>query len=192
MTDNEIIKALEGIKMISYIKNTPYSADKSLVSIACNSNDTKPTTGIVTGSKAEEVDTGKKFAFDEESGDWIEQPSGGGGGGGGRVSVAILTMTNTSEDEDKVISMYGPHIEQANFGPYGTLDIVVSGNTDSIGGGSSEDIEVVLVDGKAFLEFSYDMGEAPTVSGGLEMVGEDIGIMTGDATISAKGTGGAE
>ena len=58
--------------MITYLKNIIYSLNKSIVEIACLSTDTKPTEGIVTGSLALEVDTGKIFAFDEVSGNWTE------------------------------------------------------------------------------------------------------------------------
>ena len=87
--------------MISIIKNEFNRMDSNgdplgYVELACTSTDTKPTTGIVTGSKALEVDTGKTYAFDEESGDWEEQTSGGGGGGGGSdFSTAKLTLINT-------------------------------------------------------------------------------------------------
>ena len=53
-----------------------------------NSGDTKPTTGIVTGSKFTEVDTGIEYLFDEVSGGWIAQNTGNG-----KTSVAGATVT---------------------------------------------------------------------------------------------------
>ena len=47
-------------------------AEKSLAQIACLSTDTKPTSGLATGSIALEVDTGDVYAFDEVSGDWTK------------------------------------------------------------------------------------------------------------------------
>lgn len=44
------------------------------VEIACLSTDTKPTSGILNGSRLVEVDTGKKFRFDEDGAAWCEQP----------------------------------------------------------------------------------------------------------------------
>ena len=38
--------------------------DTFLVNIACKSSETKPTSGIVSGSRCTEVDTGKQFVFD--------------------------------------------------------------------------------------------------------------------------------
>jgi len=37
------------------------------------SDDSKPTTGLATGSSFVEVDTGKAFLFDESSSSWMEQ-----------------------------------------------------------------------------------------------------------------------
>ena len=42
------------------------------------STDTKPTSGIITGSKFTEVDTGIEYCFDEESRVWTAQNSGNG------------------------------------------------------------------------------------------------------------------
>lgn len=43
------------------------------VELAGNSDETKPTTGIIDGSICTETDTGKVFFFNEDSGDWVEQ-----------------------------------------------------------------------------------------------------------------------
>ena len=58
--------------MITYLSNRMYdfAEGTSIIEIACLSTDTKPTTGIATGSMALEVNTGKIFAFDEVSGTW--------------------------------------------------------------------------------------------------------------------------
>ena len=62
--------------MITYLKNEIYKtvngADMYLIQIACKSTDSKPTTGIVTGSLALEVDNGKIYAFDETGPTWAE------------------------------------------------------------------------------------------------------------------------
>ena len=42
--------------------------------IAGTSTETKPTANIATGSKFIEVDTDKKYMFEEDSGDWVEIP----------------------------------------------------------------------------------------------------------------------
>ena len=57
--------------MITYLKNKMYG-DKNLIEIACKSTDSKPTAGIVTGSLALEVDSGKIYAFDEAGATWTE------------------------------------------------------------------------------------------------------------------------
>ena len=43
------------------------------------STDTKPTTGLANGSIFVEVDTGKLFLFNEDTGEWSEISTGGGG-----------------------------------------------------------------------------------------------------------------
>lgn len=44
------------------------------------STDTKPT-NVANGSGYVEMDTGKRYRFDEENATWHEQPTSGGGGG---------------------------------------------------------------------------------------------------------------
>lgn len=62
--------------MITYRKNEIYEikngVPKYLIDIACLSTDTKPSTNIVTGSLALEVNTGDIYAFDEVSGNWTK------------------------------------------------------------------------------------------------------------------------
>lgn len=60
---------------------------KYLADIFCNSADTKPTDGLVNGSKLTEVDTGKTYLFDEANTEWVEYSEGGGGGTGGGMFV---------------------------------------------------------------------------------------------------------
>ena len=52
------------------------------------STDTKPTSGIITGSKFTEVDTGIEYCFDEESRTWTPQNSGNG-----KTSIIGATVT---------------------------------------------------------------------------------------------------
>lgn len=74
--------------MIRTLERKVFSPDKLYCRFAGNSSDTKPTAGIVTGSKFEEVDTGKEFLFDEDSLEWVAQNSGNG-----RTSIAGATVT---------------------------------------------------------------------------------------------------
>lgn len=39
---------------------------------AGNSSDTKPTRDVAMGSTFQEVDTGKRYRFNEASGEWVE------------------------------------------------------------------------------------------------------------------------
>lgn len=43
------------------------------VTIYGTSSETKPTTGIITGSVFVEVDTGKAYLFNETTSAWVEQ-----------------------------------------------------------------------------------------------------------------------
>lgn len=56
--------------MIRALVEQTFDATKKYFVLAGLSTDSKPTTGIVTGSKFIEVDTGTNFAFDEVSGTW--------------------------------------------------------------------------------------------------------------------------
>lgn len=47
---------------------------KHYVEIAGDSNDSKPTTGIIGGSLFMETDTGKVYIFDENTSTWTEFP----------------------------------------------------------------------------------------------------------------------
>lgn len=63
------------------ITNSPnYSFDhKAYVEMAGVEDDEKPVSGIMTGSRFIEVDTGKVYLFDEVSANWIEQSASGEG-----------------------------------------------------------------------------------------------------------------
>lgn len=60
--------------MITYVKQLPYN-EKNYIEIACNSEDTKPTEDIATGSVALEADTGDVYVYDEVSEAWVEMCS---------------------------------------------------------------------------------------------------------------------
>lgn len=49
---------------------TQYDGSVYKVHLAGNSSETKPTQGIMTGSKFTETDTGKVYYFNEASGTW--------------------------------------------------------------------------------------------------------------------------
>lgn len=61
--------------MVRFVKESALVENNEqvlLISGMCKSTDTKPTTGIATGSIMVEVDTGDVFFFDE-TGDWTKQ-----------------------------------------------------------------------------------------------------------------------
>lgn len=50
-----------------------FSDNKKYVELYGTSSDSKPTTGIVMGSVFVEVDTGKRYLFNEDATAWEEQ-----------------------------------------------------------------------------------------------------------------------
>lgn len=74
--------------MIRTLERKAFTGNLLFCKFAGNSNDTKPTTGIVTGSTFFEVDTGVEYAFDEDSGVWV-----GEGSGNGKTLIYNATVT---------------------------------------------------------------------------------------------------
>ena len=74
--------------MIRTLKSRFYDDELTLVELAGNSADTKPTTGIVTGSVFHEVDTGKTYMYDEDATEWVAT-----GSGNGKTSIVGATVT---------------------------------------------------------------------------------------------------
>lgn len=58
--------------MIRALVERAFTADKKYVELFGLSTDSKPTSGIVTGSVFVEVDTGKVFLFNEDATAWVE------------------------------------------------------------------------------------------------------------------------
>lgn len=66
--------------MVRIINSPNYAFDgKAYAELAGLADDDKPITGLMTGSKFIEVDTGKEFRFDEVSESWIDQSAPGEG-----------------------------------------------------------------------------------------------------------------
>lgn len=57
--------------MIRALVEQTFDQYKKYFVLAGSSQDTKPTAGVVTGSKFLEVDTGTEYAFDEASNEWV-------------------------------------------------------------------------------------------------------------------------
>ena len=74
--------------MIRTVERRAFVGELLLCKFYGNSGDTKPTTGLVTGSKFVEVDTGIEYMFDEFSVGWVAQNTGNG-----KTSVAGATVT---------------------------------------------------------------------------------------------------
>ena len=59
--------------MVRFTKELSLPDNSRYVEACGLSTDTKPTTGIVTGSIFVEVDTGNVFFYNEASSSWVEQ-----------------------------------------------------------------------------------------------------------------------
>lgn len=63
--------------MVRAIVEKAFTPTKKYVELFGKSTDSKPTTGIVTGSKFTEVDTGDEYLFDETGdGTWAKVKAG--------------------------------------------------------------------------------------------------------------------
>ena len=58
--------------MIRILMERQFTVTHKYISAAGLSTDGKPVGNFVTGSKYVEVDTGKRFLYSEDSGQWIE------------------------------------------------------------------------------------------------------------------------
>ena len=66
--------------MIRTIVDKPFTEALHYVEMAGRTSDSKPTTGIITGSKFLEVETGNVYAFEEDGGNWYKIVAGATGG----------------------------------------------------------------------------------------------------------------
>lgn len=84
--------------MIRIVVDRVFSGDLHYQEMFGLSTDTKPTEGLITGSKFTETDTGDVYLLEEgENAEWhksAEGPGSGGGGGGGGESDLMLEMTS--------------------------------------------------------------------------------------------------
>ena len=58
--------------MVRITNETTYPANKRYIEAWGLSTDSKPTTGIITGSTFVEVDTAKVYLFNESASAWVE------------------------------------------------------------------------------------------------------------------------
>lgn len=101
---------------------------------AGSSDETKPTKNVRNGSQFIETDTGKKYMFDEETGEWCEQPTGGGGLlpviHVFTVDGAVVTAVNGSTEITAVSHIDHADIEIPNYGTW-TLSATNRGVTSA-------------------------------------------------------------
>lgn len=121
--------------MVAYIKKRLYSwmpgnIQKLYVEVACLSTDSKPTTDIVTGSFAIEVDTGFLYVFDADSATWNNI-----GGIGGENANRVETVTGTVADMfgDVDVATLKSALESKGASVYLTADASALGMSTIIG-----------------------------------------------------------
>ena len=155
--------------MFSNTKAEYLGGDTTLVHSICLSTDEKPTAGIQNGSVCIEMDTGKKYAFDEDGKRWIELSSGGGNGD---LSIAVLTVINNRSDN---LTFEVPVASDGELGdPDITLPVINPINE------STETFNVILYKGKAIL---FDVEQVITEAEGKINLNYDEGVIYGDCTI---------
>lgn len=94
-----------------FTRNTDYSIQR----LRGLSTDTKPT-DVPNGSEFREMDTGKDFMYDEESGDWKEQHKrGGGGGGSGTMKVTFDVQSDDDVTADKTFEEVYQAVENGAY-----------------------------------------------------------------------------
>lgn len=173
--------------------------EKEYVELSMLSTDTKPTSGIITGSIINEVDTGKVYFFNETSAAWEEQFSfqdmGGGGGGSSLPPV-------TSADNGDVLAVVNGAWGKSEP-PSGLPDVTASDNGKVLG---VEDGEWEAVDAPSGLPgvtasdngkvLGVEDGEwSPVEAGGALIVTFSLANTTCDKTyaeIKAAVTGGKD
>ncbi len=150
--------------------------DKVYTESVCLSTDVKPTTGIANGSTCIEMNTGKKFMFNEDSGEWVEVPSSGGGGGGDSdFSTAVLTFVLSEGSSAQFVC--------ANFEIQGDEGMALGEN--GVFAGARTTFDVILCKGNTMLTLTqYPSGSSISISGNIEDMGQDTYLITGDCTIT--------
>lgn len=91
--------------MVRILVDQKYTDGKKYIEASGLSTDTKPTEGLVTGSRFTEVDTGIESLLDEESGVWTPKNSGNGKTNIVGATVTLgSALTYTGSEQTKSVS----------------------------------------------------------------------------------------
>lgn len=86
--------------MIRIVVDRVFSGDLHYQEMFGLSTDTKPTEGLITGSKFTETDTGDVYLLEEgENAEWHKSAEGPGSGGGGGSGLTELVLDMTVEQQ---------------------------------------------------------------------------------------------
>ena len=165
-------------------------ADGMLMEAYGLSSDTKPTDGLVTGSKFIEVDTGIEYLFDEDSGTWTAMNAGNGKTS---IAAAVVTLgtelTYTGSEQTQAVSTVkvGSDTLTANTDyevtdnkatDAGDYKLKVIGKGD-YAGGVAKAFTVAKADGSL-------TPDADSLSLTVGEDGEDVIIVVGDGVLSVE------
>lgn len=149
--------------MIRNIVEKQFTGGLKYIEAAGLSTDTKPTTGIVTGSRFTEVDTGILCIFDETMGAWTAQNSGNG-----KTSIAGAVVT------------LGTALKYTGSQQTQSVSSVVLGETTL-----TENTDYTVKDNKATEVGSYTLhivGKGSYTS----VIGKAFTVSKGDGSVSAS------
>ena len=175
--------------MLTYTKEDTFTTSTKYVDGVCLSTDTKPTAGIANCSVLIEMNTGKIYMFNEESGEWEEVANGGGGGGGGGFPTATITLVN---NDNNSTYWYGHYYMSGS--PYSMIITALYDNdgqyeayTDFPPG--TYEMSVILLGSSGYGMFQSINPESTEVTGDAEIifddtVGDYVVKVTGDCTIT--------
>ena len=104
------------------------------------SSETKPTMNIATGSEFFEVDTGKKYKFDELTNSWVEQPDL-------KSALQVLEPSASASDVGKMLkvkSVSGGKVTEYEFGEGGGGSVTVD---DALSTSSTNPVQNKVITG---------------------------------------------
>jgi hypothetical protein len=172
--------------MIRILVSKTYIAGLRYIEAAGLSTESKPTEGIVTGSKFHEVDTGIDYSYDEVSRTWTPQNSGNG-----KTSIAgaVITLGTalkyTGSEQTQAVST----VKLGNTTLTANTDYELSRNT----GTEIGDYELVVIGkgsyaGAAVKAWSITQGDG-SVSASPDSLSLTEGGDAGSSTLTVTGDG---
>jgi len=163
--------------MISIYNEAQDFPEFGKIKAICLSTDTKPTTGILTGEKLLELDTGKTYVFSNENVTWYEIQ--GGGDVPGQNSYVIINL-NAFWDEDDSVCRFTSDMELS------AIEDLINDNVPIKGVVHATDTTIQAIDGTEITTFTYFTAlSGSRILAGLGIVGD----LTPSSATRATGNG---